>query len=33
MEEVGEGEIGKGDQLHGDGWKLNFGDEHAVVYR
>ena len=23
----GEGRIGKGDQLYGEGWKLNFGGE------
>ena len=28
----GEGEMGKGGQLYGDGWKLTFGSKHAVVY-
>lgn len=31
-EGVEEDEIGKGNQLYSDRWKLNFGGEHAVGY-
>ena len=27
---MGEGEMGKGDQMYGDGGKMNFGGEHIV---
>ena len=25
--------MGKGDQLYGDGWKLNFDEEHIIVHK
>lgn len=32
MEGVEGDEIGKGNQLYNDVWKLNFGGEHAIGY-
>lgn len=30
-EQWGQGKMVKGGQVHRDGWKLDFGGEHAVV--